>query len=107
MPTPRPIMAAICGVNSGMVVRLDTNTTRALPDARPTRAVPMGRPIASTDPNAIKRMMAAECLGGGHLLLLERLAAVLDPQTLELDLGSQCLDLVRAVDRVGERVLGE
>ena len=43
----------------GMDIRLLTTAT--IPEAirRPRRAMPMGRPIAMTDPNAMTRMMTA------------------------------------------------
>ena len=59
MPTPRPIIAAICGPNSGIDRPRDASPTTAVATPRPTVAVPMGRPIAITEPKAIIRMTTA------------------------------------------------
>ena len=59
MPTPRPIIATICTVKSGIEMKLLSSETRAVPMPSPNRAVPIGRPIASTEPKARMRMMTA------------------------------------------------
>lgn len=59
MPTPTPIIAVIAWVKSGICITLLPSTTS--PDAmpRPNRALPIGRPMPSTDPNAMIKMITA------------------------------------------------
>jgi hypothetical protein len=59
MPTPRPIIAVICTVKSGIERACENIVTIAVPVARPTTAVPIGSPIASTEPKATIRMIIA------------------------------------------------
>ncbi len=59
MPTPRPIIATIWTVKSGIDRTCESSVTNAAPVARPTTAVPIGRPIASTEPKARIRMIIA------------------------------------------------
>jgi hypothetical protein len=59
MPTPRPIIATIAVVKSGMSMMWLPSVTSAVAMPRPNRAVPIGRPIASTDPKARIKMMTA------------------------------------------------
>ena len=59
MPTPRPIIATIADVKSGIDRLLLSRVTTALATPRPNRAMPMGRPIASTEPKAMMRMITA------------------------------------------------
>ena len=59
MPTPIPIIAAICGPNSGMVKPLEAMAITAAPTPRPNSAVVIGSPIASTEPNAMSKMTIA------------------------------------------------
>ncbi len=59
MPTPRPIIATIAVVKSGMSMTLLPSDTSAVAMPRPNSAVPIGSPIASTDPKARMRMMTA------------------------------------------------
>src|SRR6476659_10246978 len=59
MPTPRPIIAASCVLKSGIVNTWLPRVTSAMPVNSPNRAVPMGRPMASTEPKAMSRMMTA------------------------------------------------
>ena len=59
MPTPMPIIATAAVVKSGMSMRLRTTRTSAMPVPIPNSAVPMGSPIASTEPNAMRRMTIA------------------------------------------------
>ncbi len=59
MPTPRPIIAIIALVKSGIVMTLLASATIAEAIPRPNRAMPIGRPIAMTEPNARMRMMTA------------------------------------------------
>ncbi len=54
-----PIIAVTCGANDGTSVKRASNVTIASPMPMPNRAVMIGRPMASTDPNAIKRMSTA------------------------------------------------
>ncbi len=51
--TPRVV------AKSGMLVRLDSSASRMEPTPMPPRATPMGRPMASTEPNATIRMTMA------------------------------------------------
>ncbi len=59
MPTPMPIIATIAVVKSGMAIGLLSSVTSAVAMPRPNSAVPIGRPIASTEPKAMMRMMTA------------------------------------------------
>ena len=52
MPTPRPIIVAIWGVNSGVFMNRATTEMRLTPMPMPRRAVTMGRPMATTEPKA-------------------------------------------------------
>ena len=45
--------------NSGTLVNADTMRMRPVPVVRPITAVPIGRPMATTEPNAINRMIMA------------------------------------------------
>ena len=59
MPTPRPIIATIAVVKSGIDTTLLPSDASADGTPRPNRAMPMGRAMASTEPNATMRMMTA------------------------------------------------
>ena len=59
MPTPIPIIAASCVVNSGATITFDNSAQIANPQPMPKSAVRIGRPIASSEPNATSRMMIA------------------------------------------------
>ena len=59
MPTPSPIMAMISGANTGVVTTWDSRSSTAKPMAMPNKAVMMGRPMATTEPNASNMMMMA------------------------------------------------
>ena len=59
MPTPRPIIATIAEVKSGIDRVWLSSVTTALATPRPNSAMPIGRPIASTEPKAMMRMMTA------------------------------------------------
>ncbi len=59
MPTPRPIIATIEVVKSGIVMTLLASDTSAEAMPRPNRAMPIGRPMASTEPKARIRMITA------------------------------------------------
>ncbi len=59
MPTPRPIIAVICGPNSGIEKPCEASPTMAMPMPRPISAVVIGRPMAITEPNARSRMTMA------------------------------------------------
>ena len=52
-------MTPMNGANSGIVMTWLSNVVRAEPRPMPTRATPMGRPMASTDPKATIRMTMA------------------------------------------------
>ena len=59
MPTPRPIITPSVVAKSGMVKMLETNVATSTPAAIPPNAVPIGKPMANTEPNAkIKITMA-------------------------------------------------
>ena len=53
-------MTPIVVVKSGMVTTCDSNPTSIVPEKMPASATPIGRPIASTEPNAMMRMMIAK-----------------------------------------------
>ena len=59
MPTPMPIIATIAVVKSGMAMGLLSSVTMAVAQPSPNSAVPIGRPIASTEPKAMIRMTTA------------------------------------------------
>jgi hypothetical protein len=59
MPTPMPIIASVWFENVGIVMRFTVSPTRAMPQPMPNSAVMIGRPMASTEPNASSRMIAA------------------------------------------------
>ncbi len=52
-------MLAICGAQLGMSTMRVTRAIELTPRARPNRAIPMGRPMAMSDPNATRRMTIA------------------------------------------------
>ena len=60
MPTPRPIITASVVVKSGMDTTWLTSVMTMAPVAMPARAVPTGRPMASTEPKATMRMKMAK-----------------------------------------------
>ena len=88
-----------------------TRPMRALPQPMPKSAVMIGRPIASTEPKAISRMMIAardaDELARELGLLGEDVAAQLDPQPFDVDLVPQSLDHVRVVLVLFEVAVGE
>ena len=51
MPTPRPIIAPMNVVKSGIVVRFEIRMISPAPMPTPATATAIGRPIASTEPN--------------------------------------------------------
>ena len=59
MPTPMPIIVATWVVKSGVGTAAAHRPSAAIDAITPATAVRMGRPMATTDPNAISRMMAA------------------------------------------------
>ena len=59
MPTPMAIMAVTCGAKLGTSSTWARICTTASPITMPARAATMGRPMASSEPNAIKRMTTA------------------------------------------------
>jgi hypothetical protein len=59
MPTPIPIIDASCGVKSGTFRKLANTKTSEMPMPIPNRAIMIGRPMASTDPNVTSRMRMA------------------------------------------------
>ena len=60
MPTPRPSITAMIVVKSGIVTRFESMPTSATPRRCRRRAMPMGRPMASTEPKARMRMTMAK-----------------------------------------------
>jgi len=52
MPTPSPIIIPSRIVSSGMVTTRLSSTIEPIPAPTPPSATAMGRPMASTDPNA-------------------------------------------------------
>ena len=59
MPTPMPIINTAWIVKSGMFITLATSWTIAIPHPIPKSAVAIGKPAASTEPNATRRMITA------------------------------------------------
>ena len=59
MPTPSPIMLASCGAKLGIAIRWAISDIELIPSASPKTAMPIGRPIAITDPNATSRITIA------------------------------------------------
>ena len=59
MPTPSPIIVASVGAAVPMSVVAATSVMTDRPTPRPKSAVPIGRLIATTDPNASSRMITA------------------------------------------------
>ena len=59
MPTPMPIIEANAGVNAGRSKNEAATPTRRKPDANASSAVRIGRPIATTEPNATSKMITA------------------------------------------------
>ncbi len=60
MPTPSPIITPIVVAKSGMVNTLLSRVSATEPAAMPASAVPIGKPVASTEPNARVRMITAK-----------------------------------------------
>ena len=59
MPTPRPIIVATWGVNSGVFMNRARTEMRLTPIPMPSRAVTIGRPMATTDPKATRSTTTA------------------------------------------------
>ena len=59
MPTPRPIIVATELAQSGTSMTLASSAPPARPTPTPNSAVASGSPIATSDPNAISRTIAA------------------------------------------------
>ncbi len=59
MPTPRPIIAAKALVKEGKSTKAARTVIKESPVPRAISAVTIGRPIATTEPKAIKRMIIA------------------------------------------------
>ena len=97
MPTPRPIIAASCVLKSGIVNTWLPRVTSAMPVNSPNRAVPIGRPMASTEPKAMSRMTTAARMpsssDAGSSNVAEHVAAVLDVQALHVHLVAEVTDL--------------
>ena len=60
MPTPRPIITPSVVATSGMVNRFEARVTTKTPTPMPPKAVPIGRPIANTEPKAKMRITMAK-----------------------------------------------
>ncbi len=87
MPTPRPTIDPITVAQLGMSTTYATRDREPAPTARPSSAVPIGRPIATSGPEGEQqdhdRDQQAERLADAGGSLLERevqVAAGLDPQ---------------------------
>ncbi len=59
MPTPIPMTPAIAGAKSGTSRVAATTPIRSTVSPRPKSATAIGRPTATTDPKAMRRMIAA------------------------------------------------
>ncbi len=59
MPTPSPIIEPIWGAQLGIMIRWLISGMAATPSTRPNRAMPMGRPMATSDPKASSRITTA------------------------------------------------
>ncbi len=59
MPTPMPIIVAICTPKSGTAITLAINHTPPRATPSPNPAMTSGRPAASAEPNATSRITAA------------------------------------------------
>ena len=59
MPTPRPIIMPTIFVMLGTSVKPANTPTAAPPRRMPMSAVPIGRPMATTEPNAMSSTMTA------------------------------------------------
>ena len=104
-------MAVICAEKSGMLNTFEPMPTMPMPTPRPKSAVPIGRPIASTEPNAMRRMTIAgedaEQLALGELERREDLTAVFDLETGHGDAARLRLDLLRQREVLGLVALGD
>ena len=52
-------MLPICGAQLGTSIRCATSDIELMPIARPNSAIPIGNPIATTEPNATSRTIIA------------------------------------------------
>ena len=59
MPTPRPTIDPITIAQLGMSTAYATREREPAPTARPSSAVPIGRPIATSDPKASNKITIA------------------------------------------------
>ena len=59
MPTPSPIIVAIVVAMEEMSKKFVSTVTVERPTSRPTSAVPIGTPMATTEPNAISSTIIA------------------------------------------------
>ena len=59
MPTPSPIIAASSVAKSGMSITCEASPASPIPVPSPSRAVTIGRPIATNEPNVMNRMIIA------------------------------------------------
>ena len=59
MPTPRPTIAPMTVAQAGMSTTYATSDSEPAPTASPSSAVPIGRPIATTEPKATSRITTA------------------------------------------------
>ena len=105
MPTPMPIIDATWAVKSGVCTTFDQSVTQPSAVTMPAIAVTIGRPMATTEPNAIEqdehRREDAEHLAG-------RRASVGEAVTEELDLSTPvpCIAVARSQQRAGRVVVG-
>ena len=91
MPTPSPIIVATELAQSGTSMTLASSAPPARPTPTPNSAVASGRPIATSDPNAISRMIAATSRPGPSAPMLVGLGVV-DRLAGELDLRPRRLE---------------
>ncbi len=59
MPTPMPIIAANWELKSGKPKKFASSVSTAKLEMSPKSAATMGRPIATTEPKAMRRMTTA------------------------------------------------
>ncbi len=88
MPTARPSIAPSVVAKSGMVIQLLNRATRLEPTPTPNRAMPMGNPMASTEPNARMSTMMAKPRpmssddGGSNLASIAPPISTVSPSTV-------------------------
>ena len=107
MPTPSPIIVARVGATVPMVVTAASSEMRLNPIARPNRAVPIGRLMAITDPNASSKMSTATSrpvLSALPVLGVLNASAIAPPK---LTCSPACVAGAAARPQLGERRGGQ